>query len=204
MQSLLRAVRASQWVSVKSVSAERRDLHVRLELWPRASEGPARLWAVSCFHVREFSLSDFDGGGLNWWDRKHPLLSQFTSPKASLRVRRSGATNDMILGILALAHRAVVDDWIPFDRFVPDGLLRRDTSTMTIVGPEFLLAGYSARLAHAQVAAALKRHKRKLYWSGHGWSQRRHDLSVLHFGNSFVAAERFVAQAARSADDLLK
>jgi hypothetical protein len=49
--------------------------------------------------------------------------------------------------------------------------------------------------AGPQVAATLKRHKRQLYWYGRGWSERRHDLSVLHFGSSFVAAERFAAQA---------
>jgi hypothetical protein len=195
MESLLQAVRACHWVSVRSVSAERRDLHLRLELWSRPSERPTELWTVSCFGVREVSLSDFDGGGLNWWDRDHPLLSQFTSPKASLRVRLSRTTNEMIIGILVSAHRAIVDDWIPFERFARPRLFRGVVNTTTIAGPEFLLAGYAARLADAQVAATLKRHKRQLYWYGRGWSERRYDLSVLHFGSSFVAAERFAAQA---------
>ena len=195
MKSFLRAVRSRHWVSVKSVSAERRDLHVRFELWPRASERRAELWAVSCFGVREFSLSDFDGGGLNWWGRDHPALSQFTSPKASLQIRLPGAANDMIVGILALAHRAAVDDWIPFERFAHPRLFRGDAKTSTIAGPEFLLAGYATRLANAQVVATLKRHKRKLYWSGLGWSERRYHVSLLHFGHSFVVAERFAAEA---------
>ena len=195
MESFLRAVHSCQWVSVRSVSAERRDLHVRFELWPRAGEPRAQRWVVSCFGVREFSLSDFDGGGLNWWSDDHPLLSQFTSPKASLRVGRSGATNETIIGILALAHRAAVDDWIAFERFAHPRLFRGDVRTVTIAGPEFLLAGYAARLADAQVVATLKRHKRKLYWSGLGWSERRYHVSVLHFGHSFVVAERFAAQA---------
>lgn len=195
MESLLRAVRACHWVSVRSVSAERRDLHLRLELWSQPSERPTELWTISCFGVREFSLSDFDGGGLNWWDRDHPLLLQFTSPKASLRVALSGSTIEMITGILASAHRAIVDDWIPFERFARASLFRSEVNPATIAGPEFLLAGYAARLADAQVAATLKRHKRKLYWYGRGWSERRYDVSLLHFGESFVAAERFAAHA---------
>jgi hypothetical protein len=35
MEAFLRAVRSRHWVSVRSVSAEGRDLHIRFELWPR-------------------------------------------------------------------------------------------------------------------------------------------------------------------------
>lgn len=149
MESLLRAARACLWVSVSSVSAEGRDLHLRLELTYRARERRTELWVVSCFGVREFSLNDFNGGGLNWWDRDHPLLSQFTSPKASLRVRLSRTGNEKIVGVLAGAHRAIVDDWIPFERFARPGLFRSDANAATIAGPEFLLSGFATRLADA-------------------------------------------------------
>jgi hypothetical protein len=194
MKSLLEAVSASKWVSVASVVAERRDLRLGLELWPALSGRPPEPWAVSCFGVREFSLGDFDGGGLAWWPDNHPVLSQYTSPKASLQIRLASRTLETVIGILLVAHTEAVDDWIDFDRFISvPAFFREMEKPATFAGPEFLLSAYAAALARAQIAVKLKRHKRKLYWYGRGWSERRYDLSLLHFGDSFIAAERFTA-----------
>ncbi len=75
------------------------------------------------------------------------------------------------------------------------GSARSAVNSATISGPQFLLEAYAQALVKAQMAATVKRHKRRLYWSGHGWSERRYDLSLLHFGTSFIAAERFFAES---------
>jgi hypothetical protein len=193
MEQLLKALDATRWITVRSVWTERRDLHLHLELFP-TSDAEASVWLVSCLGVREFSLVDFDGGGLQCWRDDHPALSQYTSPKASLRVVLSGASRAAALGVLWRAHVEAVDDWVEFDRFVPAVRLYADAAdSVTLHGPRFLLEAYAAALKNANFRATLKLHKRRLYWQGGRWSERRSAPSLLHFGSSFVVAEQFVA-----------
>ena len=200
MEQLLNAVHADEWVVVRSVCGDRRDLDLRLELF-RSLADPPSVWLVACHRVREFSLTDFEGGGLNFWRDDHPLLSQYSSPKASLQVRVSGADRDVALGVLWRTHVQAVDDWIDFDRFVhPARLFERGGDTVTISGPRFLVEAYTAGLTSANFRADLKVHKRRLYWDGKGWSEHQYDVSVLHFGGSFVVAEQFAADPMLTAD----
>jgi hypothetical protein len=194
MKRLLDVVQKDHWLLVTSVAHERRNLLLRFELFPAPKDGTPPAWLVSCRQVREFSLSDFDGGGLNWWKRKHPLLAQFSSPKASLDVDLGDRSHEECAGFLLQAHRRIVDDWIDFDRFISPtlwGTARRQR--FAIRGPEFLLRTYHDQLEAAGFRTKFKKHKRSLYWSGFGWSERRRAVSALHFGNSFVVAESFSA-----------
>ncbi len=70
---------------------------------------------------------------------------------------------------------------------------RTDAQPIVIKGPEFLLIDYQRGLEVSGFGAKLKKHKPALYWSGFGWSERRHTVSLLHFGKSFVVAESFSA-----------
>jgi len=201
VEAFLQAVREAKWVSLTSVLVEGRDLHLGFHLWQSDLKSPAP-WDVSCVGVPEFSLNDFEGGGLNWWPRDHPVIAQYSSPKASLRIRLTGRSRELIVGILLAAHTEAVDDWISFDRFVDVAdMCRNNAAAVTISAPEFLLSTYLAALDKANVSATLKRHKRKLYWSRFGWSERPYILSLLHFGDSFVAAERFIARRSEFDDD---
>jgi len=195
MKQLLELVGEGRWLLVTSIISERRDLTIRFEFFPALTDGLVSAWIVSCRQVRDFSLTDFHGGGLNFWTTNHPVLSQFSSRKASLRISVDGRTRAECVGALFMAHRRCVDDWIEFHRFVPLALSSRtDLHPMLISGPEFLLTEYRRGLKAAGFDATLKPHKRALYWSGVGWSERRHRVSLLHFGNSFVVAESFSAQ----------
>src|SRR3954462_2325744 len=78
------AVDENRWLSVTHVSSERRNMVLRFKSFPAPADGSIGAWLVSCRQVREFSLTDFDGGGLNLWTKSHPVLSQFSSRKASL------------------------------------------------------------------------------------------------------------------------
>ena len=195
MKALWGVAREGRWLRVTSISHERRDLLLRFELFPAPTDETPPAWLVSCRQVREFSFTDLDGGGLNLWTRNHPLLSQFSSRKASLKIPIGRGTRAECMGTLLQSHRQAVDDWIEFERFVPARIsLRTGARPIAIAGPEFLLAGYQRGLEQAGFRPVLKNHRRALYWSGFGWSERRHAVSLLHFGNSFVVAESFSAE----------
>jgi hypothetical protein len=116
-----------------------------------------------------------------------------------LAIHLASRTFDECLGVLLESHRAVADDWIEFDRFLSiDKSARISARTIKIVAPHFLLAEYRRHLTQAGFLTRLSKPRRKLYWSGNGWSTRRHKVSMLHFGSSFVAAESFSAVAATS------
>jgi len=194
MKQLLAVAREDRWLLVTSVSHEQRDLLLRFEVSPAPVDGTPPAWDVLCRQVREFSLTDFDGGGLNLWKTKHPLLAQFTSRRASLKVIVGGRTRAECAGLLLEAHRHAADDWIDFDRFVPPAVWATTRGDpIAITGPEFLLVEYRRRLESAGFVATLKKHRRALYWSGFRWSERRWAVSLLHFGKSFVVAESFSA-----------
>jgi hypothetical protein len=80
------------------------------------------------------------------------------------------------------------------------------TRQHSAIGPlglrhQLCASGYNAKgLSAASFAAEIKAHKRKLYWSGLGWSERRDIVSALHFGNSFIVAESFSARPESGAD----
>ena len=196
MKALLDVAREGGWLIVTSVSHERRNLFLRFELFPAPAGRMPPAWLVSCRQVREFSLTDFDGGGLNLWTKSHPLLSQFSSPKASLKIPIGGRTRAECIGTLFQTHRQLVDDWIEFERFVPARVsLGPDPGSITVAGPEFLLAAYQRRLEETGFRPHFKKHRRALYWSGFGWSERRHTVSLLHFGKSFIVAESFSVES---------
>ncbi len=200
MNELVKMARSEHWLTVTSVSYERRDLTLRFELFPVPSDGTPPAWIVTCRSVRQVSLTEFNGGGLNFWKTNHPLLSQSSSPKASLKVTIGGRTRAECRGLMLEAHEQSVNGWIDFERFVPGAASvgAAGGDSFVISGPAFLLEIYRRRLKGAGFAATRKKHRRALYWSGSRWSERRLTVSLLHFGSSFVVAESFAAMPERA------
>jgi hypothetical protein len=167
---------------------------VTLQFEPYNPSISGAAWFVVCERVHEMVITDDDLGGLNFWEHEHPIAEQFSSPKASLLIGLGKRTRDECAGALLRAHRAAVDDWIDFGRFVrPERWLTGSSKQIMVAGPQFLLEEYERELVRCGFVVRLKRHKRRLYWSGPGWSEQRSDLSVLHFSTSDVAAETFSA-----------
>lgn len=189
------AVTERCWLQVASVVAERRSLTIRFAVWPPPDDGKTiPTWVVSCNQVRDFSLTDFNGGGLNFWDDDHPLLQQFRSPKASLSIAVGKRPQAECAGVLLRAHHRLVGDWIEFERFMRRRpVWERAERPFALTGPEFLLRGYYQELVGSGFRARLKKHKRALYWSGVGWGEQKYRVAGLHFGNSYIVAESFSA-----------
>jgi hypothetical protein len=199
MEQFLAAARDAAWVRLAAALPGRGATTLRFELLRHVGAKPASQWVVSCQRVREMTLTVDDFGGLNFWRDDHPALAQFTSRKSSLTIHLGGRSVAECAGVLLRAHWNAVDDWIEFDRFaVRDGELTAASGRVSVGGPRFLMEAYHRELRESGFAAQLKPYKRALYWSGLGWSERKRDVSMLHFGNSFVVAEAFSAELDRS------
>lgn len=192
MREFLEYAASVRWLFLAALAKEARKVTLQFESYtPSISGAP---WFVVCEHVHEMVITDDDLGGLNFWERAHPIAEQFSSPKASLSIGLGKRTRDECAGALLRAHRAAVDDWIDFDRFVrPQQWLTGSSKQITVAGPQFLLEAYERELVRDGFVVRLKRHKRRLYWSGPGWSEKKYELSVLHFSSSYVAAQTFSA-----------
>jgi hypothetical protein len=88
-----------------------------------------------------------------------------------------------ILGALAAAHVATVDDWISVDRYLP--MEAGAKADLVIRAPVFLVRAYAKALARLGAVVRVKPAARKRRTSP--------PPRVLHFGNSFVVADGFEA-----------
>jgi hypothetical protein len=138
---------------------------------------------VLCEGVREVNISDFDGGGFAIYSSKSAAARQYTAAQAELRWPES-ANQAVVLGTLYQAHVAEVDDWIPFERYAPVNPYTRIAERC--IGPAFLLKSYARRLKADGIEGRVTLKKSRVA------SKSR--LRVIHFGSSFVVAERFTAE----------
>jgi hypothetical protein len=138
-------------------------------------------WKIRCAQVHMAKITAWDGGGLAVYSSNHPAAREFSARQAE--VRWSGTSDkSSLIGALYKEHANAVDDWIPFDSYSSV----RDISKgrFSFKGPEFLMRAYAKALRaigeHPQLI--LRRKKRAV-------SPR-----VLHFGDSYVVANSFVAE----------
>lgn len=153
-------------------------------------------WNVRCQGVREFKITDIDGGGLALYPSSHPAARQYVAPRAELRWSRT-CDEAKVLAALYVSHVELVDDWIDFNDYLLVGTPWNGSSHLphfapvsgtnfVCRGPEFLLRAYakSLKAIGEQVKVTLRdRPKSK--------SIRP---KVLHFGTSYVVADTFEAQ----------
>jgi hypothetical protein len=185
--SIAKAIRAIEtkpdgWLHVEAI--QKVGSGVVLSLALRDGKGGQWIsgWDVSCIGVREISVSDLDGGGIRLYGSSHPAAKQYATRTAQLRCRPD-AKRSAILGALAAAHVATVDDWIPVDRYLP--MQAAAKGNVLVRAPDFLVRAYAKALNKLGVVARVSGVARK----GH----RKPAPRVLHLGNSFVVADRFEA-----------
>ena len=134
-------------------------------------------WEIRCAGVRELSISDLDGGGIQLYLPSHPAARQYSDAKATLRCE-AGEPVSAAIGALLEAHIRETDDWVPFDRYVATW-----KNPLVIQGPAFLIRSYSKALKklHLNPAISVRR----------GKAGRHRPLRVLHLGDSHVVAAAF-------------
>ena len=167
------------WVRLGQVGKKLGQLELRFSIHEE-NRGRKKIgsWTIICECVREAQITDFDGGGLALYPTIHPAARQYTSRQGLLRWTISH-NKAAVLGALYQAHTDAVDDWIPFDRYLPTNVI--SSKKCVCRGPHFLLRAY---------ARALRGELPRLDLLAVG-KVRRTRLRVLHFGESFVVAEGF-------------
>ena len=113
----------------------------------------------------------------------------------SVRIREAGprkGNTPRVLAALQQAHVKAVDDWIPFDRYLQINtpytlpyFAPVSGDNFFCKGPDFLLRVYANALSAAGQQVQLLRGRR---------NRRALRPQVLHFGSSYIVADRFTAE----------
>jgi hypothetical protein len=137
---------------------------------------------ISCIGVHEAKITAMDGGGIAIYPSTHPAARGAVARQSE--IRWSGADDDAVLmGALYRAHTDAVDDWIPFDRY--STIKKISDDRFSLRGPDFLMRAY------AKALRATGEKPRVILGRGNRKTARP---KVLHFGDSYVVADAFVAE----------
>jgi hypothetical protein len=153
-------------------------------------------WEVLCRGVHELKISYEDFGGMAVYRTNHPAARQYVVQSAELRWPRT-CDEGRALGALFSAHLETVGDWIEFDSYLGIEFpwthgnqhtysLPTTSNEFVLRGPSFLLRAYAKALkAIGEPVKLTFRNRPK------GKSVRP---KVLHFGGSYVVADKFEAR----------
>jgi hypothetical protein len=185
--------RPDSWVRLAETSWHtNRRVVLRFEVAVGRGKTAVGNWWVRAEGVREFAVCDADGGGIQLSVGSHPAVRQYTDRLSTLRFQGTVQDPARTISDLWMKHVEASDDWIPIDRYLPtpqrlqEILLKRAGTVCR--GPAFLLRQYATALNGPDTKTTLTRHRAS--------AAVKKRVSVLHFGSSFVIAERFVSARA--------
>ena len=174
-------------IAVNAVERKGDDLHLILAVTSDEDlELPADI-VVQCYSYKEATVAP------HYYDEifvtgDHPLLWYYTEPDFILSFYGEAANPLAVIGELVERHTQLVEDWIPFRRYLNSGNLSELIAGrygMLANGPQPLIVAYEE---------VMQRHG---FSTSNHQSGKRFDrgLSVLTFDSSFIIAERFEAIA---------
>ena len=165
-------------------SADR--LTVRLQVDHGTDETSA--WQLRFTRVIEHLFADVYDCGLNIWYRDHPAIDQYLQSRAFLHFAAAPTDPDRVVGRLWANHVQLVDDWIPFERYINQELplptLLASGSGLVATGPLFIIEAYAEILESEYCEPTIKELP----------SARAASASLTHFGESYVIAEGVTAR----------
>ena len=186
------------WVRIASLRWDARNLICDLCVDESYGGRTVVWWQVSCREVRDFLITDVNGGGLQIDGGDHPVVRQHSDPRVDLSFRGQAADPIRLIGSLWQVHREICDDWIPFDRYVNTALpleeLLASRSGKLAAGPRFLLEAYVRALHDHGVSSSLSGERPVARFVDGQWREQQKSLLVMHCGQSFVVAEQFGAR----------
>jgi len=145
-------------------------------------------WQLRFRRLLEYHLSDVFNCGLNVWRTDHPVLAQYTDSREYLHFSSAARNPNEAVGELWIAHRELVDDWIPFDRFLNETIklpgLLAGSGGLVATGPSFLISAY-ANVLDAQGCQTMRQALPS--------PKKMGEIVMAHFGESYVVAEAIMA-----------
>jgi hypothetical protein len=192
MQQLLAIVKTGEFedcgrMRVVSAHWSADRLSVRLQVDHGTDESSA--WQLRFTRVLEHLFADVYNCGLNIWRREHPAIDQYLQPRAFLHFAAAPIDPHRVAGRLWADHVQVVDDWIPFERYInrelPLPTLLASGSGLVATGPMFIIKAYEAILESENCKPTMKELPR---------ARAIKSATLTQFGESYVIAEDVVAR----------
>jgi hypothetical protein len=155
-------------------------------------------WQIECSGVRDYLLRNEFCVGLHVVS-EHPLLLPFTEQVTKLYFYSASPNPIATVGALFECHRALVDTWIPFERFInvlPKKLsqLLAASSGLLADGPVSLMEAYSCVLGEHGIHSSMLPSQSPKFWDGEKWVVSNVPLQAVIFESSYVVADRFNAK----------
>ncbi len=142
-------------------------------------------WTVSCEDVLEFSISEADGGGVNFYVEGHPAIGRYSEPVGHVNLNLPVESPFEAVGVLAVAHEEASNGWIEpseiFGSWIELVENLESGNDRVASGPKSLIDAYVRALDEIGVRTNV------VYQSVVPSSAP----CLLHFGSSFVAAGTF-------------
>ena len=170
------------WVRLEEIRRVSRGFDLSFSVHKGRRGRRVDAWRIGAWKIHQASITAMDFGGLALYSSTHPAAREAVARQAE--VRWSGANDDAVLmGALYKAHTEAVDDWIPFDWY--SRIRAISGGKFAIRGPDFLMRAY---------AKALRSIGKQTQVILRGRNQKTERPRVLHFGDSYIVADTFVAE----------
>jgi hypothetical protein len=180
-------------------SAQRIANDIALELFLVPGDGSnEQQWRIDCSGIREYLLQSEFSDDLCVLS-EHPVLLSFTEQVTDVYFYCASPNPIATIGALFECHRELVDDWIPFEKYLnvlPKRLseLLASSSGKLASGPVSLMEAYSRVLSEQGIQSSMLPSRPPKFWDGEQWVVSNIPLRALVFDGSFVVAEKFDAR----------
>jgi hypothetical protein len=170
------------WVRLEEVRRVSRGFDLSFSVHKGRRGRRIDAWRIRCLEVHEAKITAMDLGGMALYSSTHPAAREAVARQAEVR---GGGSSDqaLLMGVLYKAHTETVDDWIPFDWH--SSIKAISGNKFAIRGPDFLMRAY---------AKALRSIGKQPQVILRGRNRKASRPKVLHFGESYIVADTFVAE----------
>jgi hypothetical protein len=155
----------------------------RLDIRLHVADGTGQIsgWSLRFRDVLEYNFANVYNCGLNVWRDDHPAIAQYVDTRAFLHFAHAPRDPSHVIGELWSAHVDLVDDWIPFDRYlnreIPLLRLLSGGSGLVATGPAFIVSAYANVLEAEDCQPVVQELPR---------SRTIDTATLVHFGECYV------------------
>ena len=182
-------------VSVREVSRVVDAADLTLDVCDCDSNEVLATWVIRSEGVRDLVVTDWSGN-LTVEPFGHVAIRQHRDPHRAVFFTGRPADPDVVIGRLWNRHRAVVGDWVPFERYMNSLCELRELliagAGKICDGPNFLVECYAEVLGQSGVKVSLGDLRPTKVWANGSWQETAADLGMMTIDRSFVVAERFM------------